>query len=89
MSGDSSLVAARTELDIVGIPCCIGDCILGIELVLVDTWAVAEIVEESFVVSVVAWGKWGFAFALAFVKAWVASTETDWADSMVLALAVA
>ena len=63
------MIVARTDFDIVEIPCCIGGCILGIVIVLADTWVVVEIAEESFVASVVAWGKWGFAFALAFAKA--------------------
>ena len=83
------MVVAKTEFDIVGIPCCTGGCIIGIVRVLADTWMVVEIAGESFVESVVAWGTWGFAFALAFAKAWVASTETDLANSMVLALTVA
>ena len=83
------MVVARTDFDIVKIPWCIGGCILGIVMVLADTWVVVEIAEESFVESVVAWGKWGFAFALAFEMASVESTETDRVDSMVLAWAVA
>ncbi len=63
------MVVARTGFDIVEIPCCIGDCILGIVMVLADTWVVVEIAEESFVASVVVWGKGGFAFALGFAKA--------------------
>ena len=89
LCGDNSMVVARMGFDIVGIPCCTGDCILGIVVDLADTWVVVEIAEESFVGSVVAWGKWGFAFALAFGKASVESTETDRVDSMVLAWAVA
>ncbi len=89
LCGDNSMVVARMEFDIVGIPCCTGDCILGIVVVLADTWMVVEIAEESFVESVVAWGKWGFAFALAFVVASIESTEIDWAYSKVLAMAVA
>ena len=83
------MVVARTGFDIVEIPCCIGDCILGVVLVLADTWVVVEIAGESFVESVFALERWDFAFALAFAVASIELAETDRANSVVLALAVA
>ena len=58
-------------------------------MVLADTWVVVEIAGKGFLESVVALGRWGFAFALASAVALVASTETDQADSMALAWAAA